>query len=202
MGDQAIVLSRLIDFDPLALHKISVFAAAHARPGNTEMGQLANCDGCLIRENIRDFLVCSPVGPTYGVEKMHVRTVALRFDAIAQRRLHTTLCRAAVTAPWWHQRQNHCLLARCCRFNSAAFAGKTATNDKYVGRYQLRRHDAAPLMRNSSGGATQPARTSSVSDPSPSTSQKITCSIRCRIRRCGTKPAPHLMSNRYNPTLA
>ena len=67
-----------------------------------------------------------------GVEKMHVRTVTFRFDAIAECSLHSTLCCTTVAAPWRHQRQNHRLLTSRGRFDSATLAGETTTNDEDI----------------------------------------------------------------------
>ena len=100
---QAVVLDTLFELDAFALDEIAVLAAAYTRPRHAEVSQLAHGNGRLLDEDPGDFLVGAPIRTAHGVEVMHVRTVALRHDAVRQRRLHATLRRAAVAASRRHQ---------------------------------------------------------------------------------------------------
>ncbi len=180
MRDEAVVFECLVDFDGFAFNEVLILAASHTRPRHTVVRQLTHGDRRFLGEYPGHLLVGAPVRAANRILEVHVRTVAFRFHTIAERRLHAALRCTAVAASWWYQRQYHRVLSGRGRFNRAAFAGKTAADHEYIGRYELRRHDATSVSRNSSGGDIHPASTSSVMVPRPSTTQKMNCSMRCR----------------------
>ena len=135
MGNQAIVLLRLVDLDRLTLDVIFVFAAAYPGPWDAVMRKFTHSNRRFLGENSRNFLVSTPVRTTHRIQKMNMRPIAFCLDAIAKRRLHATLRRTTVASPRWHERQDHRFLARSGGFYRTAFASEATANHQHVGTY-------------------------------------------------------------------